>query len=152
MIWVRKRAIALCPRKAFAKVAAMENTTYHEIDFLLPAQRFNINFSYITEKGLPFVREFVLRLVHLAPLTKSQVVAFFGFSKKEADEVISDLVERDELTLSEDECERAALWQRCTRRDGGDIRVAGAVICGMVTAFYKVAADSSPMRYRCLST
>ncbi|MDH4865458.1 hypothetical protein SBO82_00595 [Alcaligenes nematophilus] len=80
----------------------MENTTYHEIDFLLPAQRFNINFSYITEKGLPFVREFVLRLVHLAPLTKSQVVAFFGFSKKEADEVISDLVERDELTLSEE--------------------------------------------------
>ena len=29
---------------------------YHEIDFLLPAQRFNINFSYITQKGLPFVR------------------------------------------------------------------------------------------------
>lgn len=80
----------------------MENTTYHEIDFLLPAQRFNVNFSYITEKGLPFVREFVLRLVHLAPLTKAQVVAYFGFSKKEADEVISDLVDRDELTLSED--------------------------------------------------
>jgi len=99
----------------------MENSTYHEIDFLLPAQRFNINFSYITEKGLPFVREFVLRLVHLAPLTRSQVVAFFGFSKKEADEVISDLVERDELTLLEDG--RLAL----TEKSGGYFTEIGEV-------------------------
>lgn len=80
----------------------MENTTtYHEIDFLLPAQRFNINFSYITQKGLSFVREFVLRLVHLAPMTKSQIATFFGFSRKEIEEAIEDLVERDELMLTE---------------------------------------------------
>lgn len=80
----------------------MENTTtYHEIDFLLPAQRFNINFSYITKKGFPFIREFVLRLVHLAPMTKSQIAIFFGFSRKETDEAIADLVNRDELTLTE---------------------------------------------------
>jgi len=83
-------------------VATLENTTtYHEIDFLLPAQRFNINFSYITQKGLPFVREFVLRLVHLAPMTKSQIATYFGFSRKETEEAIADLVERDELTLME---------------------------------------------------
>ena len=88
--------------KRTIKVATLENnTTYHEIDFLLPAQRFNINFSYITQKGLPFVREFVLRLVHLAPMTKSQIATFFGFSRKEIDEAIADLVERDELTLTE---------------------------------------------------
>lgn len=81
----------------------MENTTiYHEIDFLLPAQRFNINFSYITEKGLPFIREFVLRLIHLAPMSMSQVATFFGFSRKEVQEAIDDLVERGELTLSQD--------------------------------------------------
>jgi len=80
----------------------VENTTtYHEIDFLLPAQRFNINFTYVTQKGLPFVREFVLRLVHLGPITKSQIAAFFGFSRKETEEAIDDLVERDELTLNE---------------------------------------------------
>ncbi len=80
----------------------MENTTtYHEIDFLLPAQRFNINFTYVTQKGLPFVREFVLRLVHLGPMTKSQIATYFGFSRKEAEEAIDDLVERDELTLNE---------------------------------------------------
>ena len=83
-------------------MTTLENTTiYHEIDFLLPAQRFNIHFSYITEKGLPFVREFVLRLIHLAPMSMSQVATFFGFSRKEVQEAIDDLVERDELTLSE---------------------------------------------------
>ena len=83
-------------------MTTLENTTiYHEIDFLLPAQRFNINFSYITQKGLPFVREFVLRLIHLAPMSMSQVATFFGFSRKEVQEAINDLVERGELTLSE---------------------------------------------------
>lgn len=83
-------------------MTTLENTTtYHEIDFLLPAQRFNINFSYITQKGLPFVREFVLRLINLAPMSMSQVANFFGFSRKEVQEAIDDLVERGELTLSE---------------------------------------------------
>lgn len=83
-------------------MTTLQNTTiYHEIDFLLPAQRFNINFSYITQKGLPFVREFVLRLIHLAPMSMSQVATFFGFSRKEVQEAIGDLVERGELTLSE---------------------------------------------------
>lgn len=80
----------------------LKNTTiYHEIDFLLPAQRFTINFSYITQKGLPFVREFVLRLIHLAPMSTSQIATFFGLSRKEVQEAISDLVERGELTLFE---------------------------------------------------
>ncbi len=83
-------------------MTTLENTTiYHEIDFLLPAQRFNINFSYVTQKGLPFVREFVLRLIHLAPMSMSQVATFFGFTRKEVQEAINDLVERGELTLSE---------------------------------------------------
>ena len=99
---MRVRGTSSCLYKRTVKVATVENTTtYHEIDFPLPAQRFNINFSYIAQKGLPFVREFVLRLVHLAPITKSQVATFFGFSRTEAEEAIADLVEREELTLTE---------------------------------------------------
>lgn len=80
----------------------LENTIkYHEVDFLLPSQRFNINFSYVSQRGLPFVREFVLRLVHLSPMTKSQISVFFGFSRREIDEAIADLVTRDELLLNE---------------------------------------------------
>ncbi|WP_371875090.1 hypothetical protein [Duganella vulcania] len=85
-------------------MTTLENTKiYHEVEFLLSAQRFNINFSYITQKGLPFVREFILRLIHLAPMSKSQVANFFGFSHNEIQEAIDDLVERGELTLSEDD-------------------------------------------------
>ena len=101
MIWATALDINSCLHQRKIKVASLENNiTYHEIDFLIPAQRFNINFTYITQKGLPFVREYVLRLVHLAPMTKSQIASFFGFSRKEADEAIDDLVEREELTLS----------------------------------------------------
>lgn len=109
-------------------MTTLENTTiYHEIDFLLPAQRFNINFSYITQKGLPFVREFVLRLIHLAPMSMSQVATFFGFSLKEVQEAIDDLVERGELAmhnlviLHESEGDMAAV---CRNPD---------VVCGVFT-------------------
>lgn len=78
-----------------------KTTIYHEIDFLLPAQRFNINFSYVSQRGLPFVREFVLRLVHLESMSTSQVASFLGFSRLEAQEAIRDLVERGELELSD---------------------------------------------------
>ena len=78
-----------------------DNTvTYHEVDFLLPAQRFNIQFSYISQRGLPFIREFVLRLVHVAPMSKAHISTYFGLSRRETDEAISDLVQRGELTLS----------------------------------------------------
>ncbi|MCW9642051.1 hypothetical protein ORM05_16725 [Klebsiella michiganensis] len=76
--------------------------TYHEVDFLLPAQRFNIQFSYVSQKGLPFIREFVLRLVHVASMSKAQISTYFGLSHRETDEAISDLVQRGELTLSSD--------------------------------------------------
>ena len=77
-------------------------TLYQEVDFLLPAQRFNIQFSYISQRGLPFIREFTLRLIHLSPMTKNQVATYLGLSPLETEEAISDLVQRDELTLSDD--------------------------------------------------
>lgn len=79
-----------------------KSITYHEIDFLLPAQKFSIQFSYISQRGLPFIREYVLRLVHVAPMSKQQIAQFFGLTKREADEAISDLVDRSEMTLAMD--------------------------------------------------
>lgn len=76
---------------------------YQEVDFLVPAQRFNIQFSYISQRGLPFIREFVLRLIHVAPMDKNQIASYFGLSNLETEEAISDLVQRDELTLSKDD-------------------------------------------------
>lgn len=75
---------------------------YHEIDFLLPVHRFNIRYSYVTKKGLPFIREFVLRLVHLAPMHPNQIAGYFGLSKREASEALSDLVESEDLVFNDD--------------------------------------------------
>jgi len=74
---------------------------YHEVDFLFPAQKFNIQYSYVSKKGLSFVREYVLRLVHLAPVSRSQISKYFGMSRGETNEAIGDLIERGELTLSQ---------------------------------------------------
>lgn len=75
---------------------------YHEVDFLLPVHRFNIRYSYVTKKGLPFIREFVLRLVHLAPMHPSQIASYFGLSKRETNEALSDLVESEDLVFRDD--------------------------------------------------
>lgn len=79
-----------------------DNLLYHVVDFLLPAQKFNIQYSFVTQQRLPFIREFVLRLVHVAPMSKEQVATYFGMSELEINEAISDLQEREELTISKD--------------------------------------------------
>ncbi|UOG91239.1 MAG: hypothetical protein L3K52_13645 [Candidatus Thiothrix sulfatifontis] len=70
---------------------------YHDVDFLLPVHRFNIRFSYVTNKGLPFIREFILRLLHISPMTKLQIANYFGLSANEIEEAISDLMKRGEV-------------------------------------------------------
>lgn len=77
------------------------HTIYHEIDFIVPVHRFNIRFSYVTKKGLPFIREFFLRLLHISPMLPSQLGIYFDFSKLELDEAISDLMEKGDLQFSE---------------------------------------------------
>lgn len=82
----------------------MENSKvpFHQIDFLLPVHRFNIAFSYISRRGLPFVREFVLRLVHLSPMKPEFIARYMDLSQRELKEVLRDLVEKDELVFLDD--------------------------------------------------
>lgn len=75
---------------------------YHEIDFLLPVHRFKIQFSYVSKKGFPFIREFILRLVHLDSMKPEQIGKYFGLSARETKEAISDLVERGDLSYTEE--------------------------------------------------
>ncbi len=75
---------------------------FNEIDFLIPVHKFKINFSYVSKKGFPFVREFVLRLVHLAPVESKNIADYFGFSKNETNEAITNLVELGDLQYNED--------------------------------------------------
>lgn len=75
---------------------------YHEIDFFLPVHRFNVRFSYVTKEGLPFIREFVLRLLHLSALTPLELSTYFGLSKRETDEAISDLLDKGDLQFNDE--------------------------------------------------
>ncbi|AYX85278.1 hypothetical protein ACSR4G_09175 [Acinetobacter baumannii] len=75
---------------------------YQEIDFLIPSQEFIVNFSYVSGKGLSFIREYVLRLINIAPMTKMQIAVYFGLSDIEVTEAIDDLIEQDFIKLNSD--------------------------------------------------
>ena len=75
---------------------------YHEIDFLIPSQEFIVNFSYVSGKGLSFIREYILRLLNIAPMTKMQISVYFGLTEIEATEAIDDLIEQDFIKLNAD--------------------------------------------------
>jgi len=82
----------------------MENNKipFHEVDFLLPVHRFNIAFSYVSKRGLPFIREFVLRLVHLSPMKPEFIARYLDLSVRELKEVLRELIDKDELMFLDD--------------------------------------------------
>lgn len=75
---------------------------YHDIDFLLLVHRFKIGFSYLSQRGLPFIREFVLRLIHLAPMPPQNISDFMGFSDREIAEALRDLLDKNEIEYLND--------------------------------------------------
>ena len=83
-------------------MSEISNIVYNEVDFLLPVHRFNIRFSYVTKEGFPFIREFVLRLLQLSALTPLEVSTYFGLSKRETDEAISDLLDKGDLQFNDE--------------------------------------------------
>jgi hypothetical protein len=75
---------------------------YNEVDFILPVHRFHVTFSYVTKAGLPFVREFVLRLLHVSALTPTELAKYFSFSEREAKEAITDLLNKGDVQYDDD--------------------------------------------------
>ena len=44
---------------------SQQPTPYNQVDFVVKAPRFRIVFSYMDDKGVAFVREYLLRLLKL---------------------------------------------------------------------------------------
>ncbi|MDM7480723.1 MAG: hypothetical protein P3W96_001715 [Halomonas sp.] len=75
--------------------------TFNEIDFILPSYRYNIKFSYATKQGLPFIREYILRLAQLGAISPNHIARYFGLNERETKEAISDLIKREELKYND---------------------------------------------------
>ena len=68
-----------------------QNITYNQIDFVVKAPRFRIVFSYMSDKGVAFVREYLLRLLKVTPCKPAQIAQYFGFSQHETEVALADL-------------------------------------------------------------
>ncbi|MBE8233621.1 MAG: hypothetical protein HAW67_07770 [Endozoicomonadaceae bacterium] len=75
--------------------------TFNEIDFIVPSYRYNFQFSYTSQQGLPFIREYILRLVQLSAMWPEQIARYFGLNEREVKEAINDLIQREELKYNE---------------------------------------------------
>lgn len=65
---------------------------FNKIDFAVKAPKFKISFDYTDDRGLSFVREFVLRLLKITPCKPEQIAAFFDFDQEEISVVLEDLL------------------------------------------------------------
>lgn len=68
-----------------------QKTPYNQIDFVVKAPRFRIVFSYMDDKGVAFVREYLLRLLKLTPCKPEQIARYFGFNQHETEIALEDL-------------------------------------------------------------
>lgn len=68
-----------------------QNITYNQIDFVVKAPRFRIVFSYMSDKGVAFVREYLLRLLKITPCKPAQIAQYFGFNQYETEVALADL-------------------------------------------------------------
>lgn len=71
----------------------IEGIEYNQVDFVIKAPRFKVIFSYMDEKGIPFVREYFLRLLKIRACKPEHIAEYFDFSEKETEVALKDLLE-----------------------------------------------------------
>jgi hypothetical protein len=82
----------------------MENNhiEFNEVDYIVPAETYNIEYSYLTKQGFPFTKEFLLRALYISPLSKFELASFFGFSQRELSVAIEEPINKSEVSYLED--------------------------------------------------
>lgn len=79
-----------------------QNITYNQIDFVVKAPRFHIVFSYMSDKGVAFVREYLLRLLKITPCKPAQIAQYFGFNQYETEVALADLEQHKWIIWQDD--------------------------------------------------
>lgn len=98
-----------------------QQTPYNQIDFVVKAPRFRIVFSYMSDKGVAFVREYLLRLLKVTPCKPAQIAKYFGFNQHETEIALADLEHNKWITWRDDGLiELSAEGSRLFQNDGQD--------------------------------
>ncbi|EGV38085.1 hypothetical protein [Neisseria weaveri] len=79
-----------------------QKTPYNQIDFVVKAPRFHIVFSYMSDKGVAFVCEYLLRLLKVTPCKPEQIAQYFGFNRHETEVALADLAQQKWITWRDD--------------------------------------------------
>tara|TARA_B100000929_G_scaffold288741_1_gene277866 strand:- start:1011 stop:2414 length:1404 start_codon:yes stop_codon:yes gene_type:complete len=69
------------------------------IDIALPVQAFRFEYTLVGRSDLPFIREFILRLLKVGNMSSTQLAKFLGLTEKEISIAVSQLVSLNEISL-----------------------------------------------------
>lgn len=69
------------------------------IDIALPIQAFRFEYTLVGRSDLPFIREFILRLLKVGNMSATQLAKFLGLSEKEISIAVSQLVSLNEISV-----------------------------------------------------
>ncbi len=97
----------------------LEELCLFEVDISVPVQQFRVEYTLVEKGGLPFVPEFLLRLLKVSALLPFDIARFFGFTPKEVSSALLPFLQQGELTIADDG--RVTLTQKGLRLfSGGD--------------------------------
>jgi len=80
----------------------LESIVFNQVDFVIKSPSFKIIFSYMDERSIPFVREFILRLLKLNSCKPKHLADYFEFTQREAEVAIKDLTDKRWVEWNED--------------------------------------------------
>lgn len=73
-----------------------------EVNVCVPAQQFRIEYTLIEKGGLPFVSEFLLRLLKISALMPADIARYFGFTSKELSTALTPFFQKGEVSVQPD--------------------------------------------------
>ncbi|MDC4399553.1 hypothetical protein OW684_09730 [Acinetobacter baumannii] len=76
---------------------------YHDVDVLLPVQKFLIDFSFSGKKPLDFVHSIMLRTLRLGPCSTEQLASFLNLDQNEITILLNDLLAKKEIKSTEND-------------------------------------------------
>ena len=76
---------------------------YHDVDILIPAQRFEVKFNYTSSQMPNFIDSMIMRLLRISPMSADSVANFLGLNQRESRIVLDQLITNNEIELKKDD-------------------------------------------------